>query len=241
VSSGPVIGITAGELVARYGVWKERASVVPADYVHWVARAGAVPVILSPVPGAAGSMTDRVDGLLLTGGADMDPVRFGAAPHPEAQRPDVERDQFELDLLDAAAERGLPVLAICRGIQVVNVWRGGTLHQHLPDVGAHADHLATPGAYGSHRVRVDPASRLGAILGRDELDVPTHHHQAVDRLGEGLVATAWADDGFVEGLEEPERDYLVAVQWHPEMGDDPSLFESLVAAAAQPSGVSGPN
>jgi putative glutamine amidotransferase len=235
--SGPVIGVTAGELVASYGVWKERASVVPADYIHWVGRAGAVPVILSPVPGAAAAMAERLDGILLTGGVDMDPATFGAEPHAKAQRPDAERDQFELDLLDAATHRGLPVLAICRGIQVVNVWRGGTLHQHLPDVGAHPDHLATPGAYGSHRVRVDPVSHLGGILGRDELDVPTHHHQAVDRLGEGLVATAWADDGIVEGLEDPERDYLVAVQWHPEMGDDPSLFESLVAAAAQPSGV----
>lgn len=237
--SGPVIGVTAGELTASYGVWKERASLVPADYVHWVARAGAVPMVLSPVPGAAGAMTERLDGILLTGGVDMDPATFGAEPHPEAQRPDTVRDRFELDLLDAATERGLPVLAICRGIQVVNVWRGGTLHQHLPDVGADPSHLATPGAYGSHPVRVDPASRLGGILGRDQLDVPTHHHQSVDRLGEGLVATAWAADGFVEGLEDPERDYLVAVQWHPEMGDDPSLFESLVAAAAQPSGVPG--
>jgi len=227
----PVIGITAGELVASYGVWKERASLVPADYIHAVANAGGVPVVLSPVAGIADALAERIDGLMLTGGVDVDAGLFGAERHPRAQRPDPTRDRFELDLLDAAEERGLPVLAICRGIQVVNVWRGGTLHQHLPDLGADPDHMAVPGVYGRHRVRVDPASRLGAIVRREELDVPTHHHQAPDRVGSGLVASAWAIDGTVEGLEDPSSRYLIAVQWHPEMDEDLTLFSSLVAAA----------
>jgi gamma-glutamyl-gamma-aminobutyrate hydrolase PuuD len=227
----PVIGITASELVATYGgVWKERSSLVPAEYVHAVARAGGVPVVL-PAAGAAEAVVGRIDGLMLTGGSDLDPALFGAEAHPEALRPDRARDQFEIGLLEAAAASGLPVLAICRGIQVVNVWRGGTLHQHLPDIGADPDHLGEPGVYGSHRVRVEPSSRLGAILGAPVLDVPTHHHQAVDRIGAGLRASGWSGDGIVEALEDPDARYLVAVQWHPEMGDDPSLFESLVAAA----------
>jgi gamma-glutamyl-gamma-aminobutyrate hydrolase PuuD len=232
----PVIGITAGELVATYGLWKERCSLVPADYVHAVTRAGGVAVVLAAADGAAGAVIERIDGLMLTGGVDVDPTRFGAVAHPETQRPDPVRDRFELDLLGAATARGLPVLAICRGIQVVNVWRGGTLHQHLPDVGGDPEHLGQPGVYGSHRVRVDPASSLGAIVRRTELDVPTHHHQAVDRLGEGLRACGWSNDGFVEALEDPSLPHLVAVQWHPEMGDDPVLFENLVAAAV-PTGV----
>ncbi len=227
---GPVIGITASELTATYGDWTERCTLVPTDYVRAVARAGGIPVVLAAVDGAARSVADHLDGLVLTGGTDVDPDVFGAPRHPQAQRPDRRRDRFELDLLDAAADGGLPVLAICRGIQVVNVWRGGTLHQHLPDVGASPEHLGPPGGYGTHRVRLDPASRLGALLGA-ELDVPTHHHQGIDRLGSGLRACGWSGDGIVEALDDPELPFLVAVQWHPEAGDDPRLFERLVEAA----------
>jgi gamma-glutamyl-gamma-aminobutyrate hydrolase PuuD len=235
---GPVIGITAGELVASYGVWKERASLVPADYIHSVADAGGIPVVLSPVAGIAEALIRRIDGLVLTGGADVDAGLFGAERHPKTQRPDTVRDEFEIALLDAAVARELPVLAICRGIQVLNVRRGGTLHQHLPDIGADSDHMEVPGTFGQHRVRIDPASQLGAIIGLAEESVPTHHHQAVDRIGKGLVASAWADDGTVEALEDPQLRFLVAVQWHPEMGDDRSLFEGLIAAA-QPADVLG--
>ena len=184
----PVIGTTGGELVVSYGPWKEPAAMVPTDYLHAVARAGEIPVVLSPSAGSAETVAGRIDGLLLTGGADVDAALFGAERHPLAQRPDQDRDRFELGLLDAVTRRGLPVLAICRGIQVVNVWRGGTLHQHLPEVGASLDHLAEPGAYGRHRVRIETESRLGAIVGRSDVDVPTHHHQAVDRIGAGLRA-----------------------------------------------------
>jgi putative glutamine amidotransferase len=227
----PVIGITAGELVASYGVWKENASIVPADYVHAVAKAGGVPIVLSPSPGAAQTLVERIDGLLLTGGVDMDAELYAQQRHPKSQQPDRVRDDFELALLDAAEARDLPVLGICRGIQVVNVWRGGTLHQHLPDVVRHRDHMAVPGAYGDHRVRVKAASRLEAILGRSELEAPGHHHQAPDHIGTGLLASAWAEDGIVEGVEDPDRRFLVAVQWHPEVGEDPTLFDALVAAA----------
>jgi gamma-glutamyl-gamma-aminobutyrate hydrolase PuuD len=233
---GPVIGITAGELVAKYGVWEEEVSLVPADYIHAFADAGGIPLILSPVTGVAEALVERIDGVVLTGGVDVDASLFGAESHPEAQQPDELRDEFEIALLDAAVARRLPVLAICRGIQVLNVRRGGTLHQHLPDVVANSDHMAAPGIYGEHLVRFDPASQVGAILGRTEEVVPTHHHQAVDRIGDGLVASAWADDGTVEALEDPALPFLIAVQWHPEMGDNRSLFEGLIAAT-RPAGV----
>ena len=227
----PVIGITAGEASASYGVWKERAALLPVDYLQAIVRAGGLPVILAPVPDAAEELVERLDGLLLSGGQDLDSARFGQQRHPKAQNPDGARDAFEIALLKAAATRDMPVLAICRGIQVVNVWRGGTLHQHLPDVVANTGHLRVPGVYGRHRVQICPTSQLGSIVGRLESQVPTHHHQAPDRIGEGLVASAWADDGTIEGLEDPTSRYLIAVQWHPEVGDDPSLFESLIAAS----------
>jgi len=234
----PVIGVATGELVASYGVWKEKAALVPADYLDAIARAGGIPVVLAPVDGAADQLIELVDGLVLTGGADVDSALYGEERHPEAQRPDQARDRFEIELLEAATARNMPVLAVCRGIQIVNVWRGGTLHQHLPDVTGHTDHMALPGTYGVHRLRIDPDSRLGAIIGRSAAEVPGHHHQAPDRIGEGLVASAWADDGIVEGLEDPALQFFVAVQWHPETGDDPTLFEGLVAAA-RPAGVLG--
>ena len=231
-----MIGITAGEVRATYGVWKEKAALVPVDYLRAVEAADGVPVIFPAIADAAAALLDRVDGLILTGGGDLDPTLFGEDPHPETQRPDPARDAFELALLDAAVAGDVPVLAICRGIQVLNVWRGGTLHQHLPDVVANLDHMEVPGTFGTHRVRIDPASRLGTIVGLEQADVPTHHHQAVAEVGDGLVATAWADDGTIEGLEDPALRFLVAVQWHPEMGDDLSLFRALVAAS-QPADV----
>ncbi len=233
--SAPIVGITTGELVVTHGVWEENAATLPAGYLHALSRAGAVPVVLSPSPGAARVLVERLDGLLLSGGADLDPERYEAVRHPKTQPADRARDDFELALLDAASALELPVLGICRGIQVLNVWRGGTLHQHLPDVVGHRRHMAVPGTFSDHLVRAAPASRLGAILGRPELEAPGHHHQAVDRIGSGLVPSAWAEDGTIEGLEDPDRRFLVAVQWHPEVGDDPSLFEALVAACARSS------
>jgi gamma-glutamyl-gamma-aminobutyrate hydrolase PuuD len=226
-----VIGITASEHVATWGVWKEETALVTVAYVRSVAAAGGIPVVLAPVAGTTDALIERIDGLMLTGGVDVDARLFGAERHPKAQRPDEVRDEFELALLSAAAQRRTPVLAICRGLQVLNVARGGTLFQHLPDVVKNDSHMSVPGIYGRHRVRVEPSSRVGELLGRPEAVVPTHHHQGVDRIGEGLVAGAWADDGTVEALEDPDLPFLVGVQWHPEVGDDPSLFSGLVAAA----------
>lgn len=232
----PVVGVTAARREVRYGAWEHGAALVPADYLDMLGRAGALPVLLSPAAGveperAAALLVERVDALLLTGGVDMDPARYGQEAHGETQQPDSARDAFEAALLARAADAGLPVLAVCRGVQVLNVARGGTLHQHLPDVVGHSAHLPVAGQFARHHVRVEPGSRLAAALGATACDVPTHHHQAVDAVGRDLVPTAWAEDGVVEALEDPGAAFLVGVQWHPEAGDDPSLFAALVAAA----------
>ena len=206
--------------------------------IDQVTEAGGVPVLLPPVPGVATAIA-RLDALVLTGGGDVDPANYGAAAGPRTARVHPERDQAELELLAAALAAGLPVLGICRGMQLLNVARGGTLCQHLP---AEAGHTPTPGTFGSHQVRLAPGSQLASILrpgnGADPagLAVPTAHHQAIDRLGEGLVASAWAPDGVIEAVELPsgegQHPFTLAVQWHPEAGEDRRLVSALVAAAA---------
>jgi putative glutamine amidotransferase len=236
-TGAPLIGISAYCELARWGVWERPAMVLPRRYADRVAAAGGIPVLLPPVPGIEDAL-GRLDGLMLSGGGDIDPARYRAEPAPETGSVREERDAAEFALFAAAMSRHLPVLGICRGLQVINVARGGTLHQHLPDVVGHDGHAPVPGAFGEHVVRVAPGSRLGQILGRDEAGLsivtPTHHHQAVDQLGRGLVPTAWAPDGTIEALEfdaAGDGPFMVAVQWHPEAGDDPSLFRALVAAA----------
>jgi putative glutamine amidotransferase len=234
-SAAPLIGISAYCEQARWGVWEAPAVVLPRRYAGSVVAAGGIPVPLPPVPGIEHALA-RLDGLMLSGGGDIDPARYGAQPAARTANVRPERDTAEFALLEAATSLRLPVLGICRGMQVINVARGGSLHQHLPDVVGHDGHAPVPGAFGAHEVRVAPGSRLSAILGRDgdlPVTAPTHHHQAVDRLGRGLTATAWAADGTIEALE-PDGDgpFLLAVQWHPEAGDDPSLFRALVATAA---------
>jgi putative glutamine amidotransferase len=207
---------------------------LPLAYAEQVAAAGGMPVLLPPLPGVPATV-DRLDALMLSGGGDLDPASYGAPPEPETSRVYPERDRAELDLLTAALAARLPVLAICRGLQILNVARGGTLQQHLPDSGGHR---AAPGTYGTHPVRVAPGSRLAGLLGPPDgdgalwLDVPTAHHQAIGRLGAGLVATAWATDGTIEAVETADgEETLIAVQWHPEQGTDPRLFRALVDAA----------
>jgi len=232
VSRQPLIGLSAYCEEARWTHWHKPAMLLPANYAEQVAAAGGIPVLLPPLPGVAAAV-GRLDGLLLTGGGDIDPARYGAQPHPRTGRVSVLRDAAELELLDAAMAAGLPVLGVCRGMQLLNVARGGTLCQHLPD---DAGHTPAPGTFGSHPVRVAAGTRLAGILGAngDGVDVPTAHHQAVDRLGEGLVATAWAEDGVIEAMEPSAAGdpFLLAVQWHPEAGADPRLIKALVAAAA---------
>jgi putative glutamine amidotransferase len=240
----PVIGLSSYAEPASWGRWVDRpAALLAVSYVAQVTAAGGVPVLLPPVPGIA-TVLSGLDALVLSGGADIDPAAYGARPHPRTGPIQPERDAAEFALLAAALEQGLPVLAICRGLQVLNVSSGGTLHQHLPDLVANDSHRSVPNSFGAHGVRIAPGSRLGAVLGPPDaggelrLTVPTSHHQAVDRLGDGLVATAWADDGTIEaaelgpaGAHGHRGQFLLAVQWHPEAGEDPRLFQALLAAA----------
>jgi putative glutamine amidotransferase len=234
----PLIGISAYNDLAQWRDWSAPAALIPQTYVDAVRRSGGRPVLLPPGgdPAEAAATVADLDGLIVSGGGDVDPARYGAAQHPETGAPNGERDGWELALLDAALAGGVPLLAICRGIQLLNVVRGGTLHQHLPQVVGHEEHSGPACGFGRHLVRVGTAGTLGRVLTGGEgdawLDAPTHHHQAVDRLGDGLVATAWAADGIVEGLEVVGSPvFAVGVQWHPEEGDDPRLFAALVAAA----------
>jgi gamma-glutamyl-gamma-aminobutyrate hydrolase PuuD len=239
MSHRPVIGISAYSQHARWGSWDLPAVLLPSRYTDMVAAAGGLPVLLPPLPGVTGVL-DRLDGLVLSGGGDIDPASYGAERDPACGPANRDRDDAELALARQALAAGLPMLGICRGLQVINVALGGTLLQHLPDVVGHDGHSPEEGAHGSHKVSVAPGSQLARLLGRTEAAVPTHHHQAVDRLGDGLIPTAWADDDIIEAVELDEpASFMVAVQWHPEAGDDPSLFDALVAAAlARPTGTS---
>jgi putative glutamine amidotransferase len=241
--AGPVIGISTSDEQARWRSWDAPALLLPRRYAEKVAAAGGVPVLLPPVPGIEHAV-DRLDGLILSGGGDIDPALFGEQAHPETSAVTPGRDAAELALVTSVLERGVPFLGICRGLQVLNVALGGTLHQHLPGLVGHNEHAPLVGAYASHLVKVAPGSKLASILGQqdqsEEFSVPTYHHQAIDRLGAGLVASAWAGDGVVEAVEfappgagspaAGSAGFAVAVQWHPEASDDPRLFEALVAA-----------
>jgi putative glutamine amidotransferase len=229
----PLIGISAYSEQARWGLWDLPASLLPQNYVDQVAAAGGAPVLLPPVAGVEASVS-RLDGLIISGGPDIEPVRYGEQPGPLTTVVRPRRDAAEIALFEAALDAGVPVLGICRGMQLMNVALGGTLIQHLPEVVGHEEHCPTPGAMGAHEVTVGPSgsrSRLSDLLGEGTRLVPTHHHQGVDKLGTGLVPTAWAPDGTVEAIET-DAPFAVGVQWHPEAGDDPRLFRALVAAAA---------
>ena len=225
----PVIGITCYVEQASWGVWQVPAALLPHAYVRQVRAAGGLPLVVPPEASADPALAERLDGVLLAGGADIDPALYGAAPHPETRilRPD--RDAGETALLRAALERDLPVLGVCRGMQLMAVCAGGALHQHLPDVVGHDRHRPAPGVRGGHAVRLAPGSLVGRALGPAAW-VSSHHHQGVARTG-SLTATGWAEDGTVEAVERSDRRFVVGVLWHPELGEDPRLFEALVAAA----------
>jgi putative glutamine amidotransferase len=237
MTAHPVIGISSYAQQARWGSWDLPAILLPRRYCDMVAAAGGLPVLLPPMDGVAGVLP-RLDGLVLSGGGDVDPARYGAARDEACGPANPARDEAELELCRQALAARLPLLGICRGLQVINVALGGTLHQHLPDLLGHDGHSPEVSGYGTHKVSVAPGSLLSAVLGRTEAAVPTHHHQAIDRLGAGLIATAWTDDGVIEAAEfqqssegSPTAPLMLAVQWHPEAGDDPSLFTGLIAAA----------
>jgi putative glutamine amidotransferase len=228
----PVVGITSYAEEARWGVWEQPAALVPLAYVRAVEKAGGRPLIIPPCPEGVDETLDALDGLILSGGADLDPECYGAEAHPETNGTRPERDSAELALLEGALARDMPVLAICRGSQVFNVARGGDLVQHLPEVVGHEDHKHTPGVFADHSVEILPGTRLHDVVGQDA-PVKSHHHQGYGRLGEGLREAARADDGTVEAIEDPSRRFAVGVLWHPEEGEDAALFDALVTEAGR--------
>ena len=234
MASRPVIGLCTALERARWGVWDSPAHLLPREYADVVQRAGGIALLLPPDPRAIehpDELLDLLDGLILAGGSDIDPATYGAERHPMTIGINPERDAFELALAQRAIERDLPFLGICRGMQVLSVVRGGSLVQHLPDVVGSDAHVPAPGTYGDNAVSIVPGSRLAGLVGT-EATWACHHHQAVDRLAPGLVATAWAADGTVEALEDPARPFVVGVQWHPEQdAADTRLVAALVAAA----------
>jgi gamma-glutamyl-gamma-aminobutyrate hydrolase PuuD len=224
-----VIGITTYLTPAAWGAWQLESALVPADYVRAIVGAGGTPVLIPPGADTV-STVDIVDGLVFSGGSDLDPDLYGQAPHPETNGIVRERDDFELALMRTALERDVPMLAICRGSQVLNVALGGTLEQHVPDR-VHSDvHKQTPGVFAEHDVEVVPGSRLAPLLG-DRHRVKSHHHQGFAELGPGLREAARAPDGTVEALEDTARRFAIGVLWHPEAGEDAVLFEALVREA----------
>jgi putative glutamine amidotransferase len=225
----PLIGITSYVEQARWGVWDTTAALVPYAYVQQVERAGGRAVVVPPAPDGVDDVLSVLDGLLLAGGADIDPGRYGEPAHEQTTglRPD--RDAGELVLLEGALARDLPVLGVCRGMQLMTVAAGGRLEQHLPDTTGHEGHRPAPGVYGDHGVRLDAGSLVGKILG-DHVRVRSYHHQGVGDTG-SLTVTGWADDGTVEAVEDTGHRFAIGVLWHPEAGEDPRLFDALVAAA----------
>lgn len=225
----PVVGITTYLTPASWGVWELDAALVPADYVRGVVRAGGAPLLVPPGADVEATLSS-VSGIVFTGGSDIDPALYGAEAHPETGGVVRERDDFELSLMRAALERDMPVLAICRGSQVLNVALGGDIEQHVPDR-VHANtHKQVNGVFAEHDVSVIGGTRLASLLG-DRHDVKSHHHQGFGALGDGLREAARAPDGTVEALEDPSRRFTLGVLWHPEEGDDMALFDALVREA----------
>ncbi len=230
----PVIGMTTYLQQAQTGVWDVRASFLPQIYFTGVNLAGGIALLLPPQPvddAIADRVLDRVDGLVITGGPDVDPARYGQEPHPSTNKPDRERDDWEFALLAGALRRGIPVLGVCRGAQVLNTALGGTLHQHLPDVIGHTHHQKGNAVFGTSAVRTVPGTKLAGLIGETS-DAQCYHHQAIDRIGDGLVVSARDTDGVIEAVELPGDGFVLGVQWHPEERlDDIRLFTGLVAAA----------
>ena len=226
----PLIGITTYAQDARWGVWHLPAALIPLDYVDAIERAGGRPILVPPSEEGIDETLSALDGIVFSGGADVDPARYGAEAHPETDTPQARRDAGEMALLHAALERDLPMLAVCRGFQLLNVARGGDLVQHLPDSLGTDRHRQTPGEFAVHPVEIKPDSRLASIVGA-RADVTSHHHQGPGRVGKGLVETAWAADGTLEAFEDPEKRFTVGIQWHPEASEDQALFAELVEQA----------
>ncbi|MFI1420393.1 gamma-glutamyl-gamma-aminobutyrate hydrolase family protein [Streptomyces sp. NPDC020731] len=225
MSARPLIGIsTYAESGVRWGVWRLDAALLPAGYPRLVQRAGGLAAMLPPdAPEQAAATVARLDGLVVAGGPDVEPVRYGAEPDPRTGPPARARDAWELALIEAALDRGVPLLGICRGMQLLNVALGGTLVQHIDG------HAEEPGAFGHHPVKPAPGTRYADIV-PEQTSVPTYHHQSVDRLGTDLIPSAYAEDGTVEAIELPAPAWALGVQWHPEMGTDVRVMRALIKA-----------
>lgn len=227
----PLIGITSySESEARWGAWRLPAALIPLSYVESVERAGGRALIVPPSEDAIEETLDALDGILFSGGADLDPGSYGAEAHPTTSDIRPERDRAELALLEGALARDMPMLAVCRGSQLLNVARGGDLVQHLPEVVGDEKHKVTAGVFSEHAVEIEPESRIGSLIG-GSARVQSHHHQGYGRIGTGLQPVARAEDGTVEAVEDPGRRFALGVLWHPEEGEDKRLFEELVAEA----------
>ncbi|MDP9189508.1 MAG: gamma-glutamyl-gamma-aminobutyrate hydrolase family protein [Actinomycetota bacterium] len=233
----PAVGICTAVERASWTVWEETVvALTPRSYATAVQRAGALALLLPPDEAMTADPTEvleHLDGLILAGGSDIDPATYGAEPHPMTSATWPERDAFEVAMTRGALDRGLPVLGICRGMQLLSVALGGTLVQHMPDLVGHSDHMHTPGSFGDHEVRLESGSLAARAAGSEHLTVKSHHHQSVERLGEGLVASGWAvEDETVEAIEFPDRpDYALGILWHPEEDGRSALIGSLVEAS----------
>jgi gamma-glutamyl-gamma-aminobutyrate hydrolase PuuD len=227
----PVIGITTYVTPAHYSYWEHETALVPLDYVTAVDRAGGRPLLVPPLSEGADEALDALSGLVLSGGSDIDPELYGDEMHAETFGVQRRRDDAELALLRGALERDMPVLGICRGIQVLNVGLGGDLHQHLPELVGHERHKHDPpGQFVEHDVEIAPHTRLAELMG-PRASVMSHHHQGLRRVGEGLVEAGYAEDGSIEAVEAPGKRFALGVLWHAEAGTDLSLFEGLVEEA----------
>lgn len=237
VSDRPVIGIPTAIEQARWGVWDSPVHLLPREYADAVRRAGGLAVLLPPDPELTGDPAQvlaLLDGLLLAGGSDIDPATYGQERHPQTTGTSRERDDWELALCSAAIAADMPLLAVCRGMQVLNIERGGTLHQHLPDVTGHGEHRRTPGSFvgSDHSVRLAAGSLAAAAVGERERRTFSHHHQGVDAIGDGLVVSGGSDlDPVAEAVELPGRRFVLGVQWHPEVDASSRLIARLVDEA----------
>jgi putative glutamine amidotransferase len=233
--SRPLVGICAAVEQARFGAWDQPAVLLPRGYADCVQTAGGVALMLPPddsVVDSPGDMLDSLDALMLAGGRDLDPLTYGASPDPDLGEASPERDRFELALLSAALERDMPVLGVCRGMEMLNVACGGTLVQHLSGEML-ARHRHTPGVFADHEVRLEPQSLAARAAGVSTLAVRSHHHQAIGELGEGLLVSARCpEDGLVEAVELPSKRFALGVLWHPEEDTRSGVIGALVRAAS---------
>ena len=228
----PNVGVTCNMEVVKYGIWTEPAAMVPLTYVRAIARAGGRPLLIAPTPADLedpSELLDMLDGVLVTGGADVDPATYGEPAHERTDAAARDRDDFELMLVRAAAERDLPCLGICRGMQVVNVAYGGALEQHLADRLEDDIHRGDDGAFADHAVEVDPGSLAALAAGATRVAVKSYHHQGVARVGDGLRTTARAQtDGTVEAVEDAGKRFMLGVLWHPEEDEADRLIGAFV-------------